>query len=154
MKKALYVRNILILVAAVLFGSALRNPQPVNAQSANAGLVSWVYGSSLTACAWPSGFGTNPTAAVVCVYPNGSTPGLAISFATAGTPGPFVAYASGSSPVLPQSVTAANGTCVTGYDSTTGTFKTGPCITALTKAGVLGTGIAAVTTSTSTTTLQ
>lgn len=48
--------------------------------------------------------------------------------------------------VLPSTVVATPGQCLTGYDATTGKHTVAPCLTSLTKAQVLSTGVTATTT--------
>ena len=56
----------------------------------------------------------------------------------------------GATAVLPQTIAATSGVCLTGYNATTGEWTTGACLSTITKAQVLATGVAAVTTATTT----
>ena len=155
MKDSRFRAVVVLLLVAILAVVALRNPKPVAAQTNNGGLVTAVLGSSLATCAWPAGFGTNPTAAVVCLYPNGAAPGLAIAFANAGTPGAFVAYGTattftGTSPIVVSGNTISCPTCAAGNVVTSFNGRNG-AIT-LSKTDVTSTGIAVTTSVTSTAT--
>lgn len=156
MKKVLHV---IAVVVALLFGSVLRNPQPVQAQTTGAGLVTLTYAASLSTCAWPVGFGTNPTAGVICIYPNGTGgASFAGAVATAGTQGPFSPVIAtsptltGTSPITVSGSTISCPTCVTGSVVTSFGSPGRTGAVTLTKADVTGTGLSVNTTTTSTST--
>lgn len=115
-------------------------PRPVNAQVANGNII-LLYVGAPSACAWPSSAATITNGMALC----GTTSGLYFAI-NGGTFSPVAPAA--SSGVFPANTPATSGTCITGYNSATGVFSIGPCLATLTKAAVLGTGIAAVTNST------
>ena len=139
-----FITNVLAFVVAICLvggvGELLHSQSSLTVQP----------GSTLASCPSPV---SGSKAMIFCnVAGDGSNPDGAYLSAN----GSAYVRINSTTGVLPQSVTATAGQCLTGYNATTGAFTTGACLASITKAQVLGTGVAATTstTSTSTTTLQ
>lgn len=132
-----------VLALAVICAASIIALRPATAQVGSPVILG--VQTSVSGCAWPSTYATITNGMAICPLNLSTGPGLAIAVATSTGQGSFVQIG-GPSGVFPQSVTAASGTCLTGYSATTGVFTTGPCLASLTKAEVLATGIAATTT--------